>query len=201
MATNQKLIRIGASSVADLCGEGFNSIQKLWRIKTKREERAPADAYMQHGVDNEWRAVQATECDLGVIWSHTGDRDTDQKRIARKVDGAELVMYLDGLDCSSWDALECKCPQRLKDEVPLKYMIQIQTGFMLEPRIQRFLYAEWTPAETRKWWVYPEVSWQRVILENVKRFLGFIREDREPPRWSSKANPKPVFPSVRTERT
>ena len=201
MDTGVKSLRLGASSIADICGEGYNSRQKLWRIKSGREQREEPNGFMLLGQQNEHRAITAVECDAGLWFSHTSDDKDKQFQLRREYCGATLVMLLDGVVEDDGIALEVKCPQSLRSEVPLKYMIQMQTGFWLAgPWLKQFVYAEWSPAETRKWMVYPNIQFQDILARYVKSFIGYIQRDEQPPKWSSKANPKPVFPKCRTER-
>lgn len=191
-------LRIGASNVADICGQGYLSPKKLWRIKTGREERK-VTPFMQQGQQNEFRAITAVECDMDMIFSHTGPTFDDQMTLKKEFVDYDLVMLPDGI--SGNIMLEVKCPGALRDDVPLKYQIQICVGFMLEPSLLRCLYAEWSPAETRKWWVYPKPSMAAQLWEPIARFADMVINDTEPPAFSSKANPKPDLPGLRTERT
>jgi hypothetical protein len=195
--TAQKL-RIGASNVADICGQGYLSPKKLWKIKTGRAERK-VTPFMTMGAQNEFRAITAVECDMDMIFSHTGPTFDEQMTLKKEFPFYDLVMLPDGI--SGPTMLEVKCPQTLRDEVPMKYQIQICVGFMLEPSFTRCLYAEWSPAETRKWWVYPKPSAAAVLWEPIKNFAELVLNDIEPKAFSSKANPKPDFPGLRTERT
>lgn len=191
-------LRIGASNVADICGQGYLSPKKLWQIKTGREERK-VTPFMQMGQQNEFRAITAVECDMDMIFSHTGPTFDDQMTLKKEFTFYDLVMLPDGI--SGTTMLEVKCPRSLRDEVPMKYQIQICVGFMLEPSFVRCLYAEWSPAETRKWWVYPNVQMEHRLWEPIKNFADHVFKDTEPKAFSSKANPKPDLPGLRTERT
>lgn len=200
-----KTIRLGASSIADICGCGYNSRNRLWEIKTGRRPKDPPTAWMTNGKVNEHRAIIATECDLGIIWDYTSDDMDKQFRCSREDNGLELVALLDGIDGLGTEheqALEVKVPQTLKGEVQLKYQLQMQLAFELRPSIKRTLYAEWSPAETRKWWCYPSPDMGEQIWKYIDVFMHYITADEAPPKWSSKANPKPDFTAsmMRTER-
>jgi len=189
-------IRIGASGVANVCGYGFESIRSYWEIKTGRKER-PDTVWMQRGRENELRAITAVECDMGLLFSSTGSSFDDQHRLEAQFSDPvawKLVMYPDGVLDETM--LEVKCPRQLHDEVPMGYQIQMQIGFMLGG-FERALYAEWTPRETRKWWVYPSRELGEQLMPWIKRFVGYIAKDTEPPDFRTVK--KPTLSTLKTE--
>ena len=199
---------IGASMVADICGvqsESVNGRSKsgrsrkwCWEIKTGRKIRPKANKFMKWGEENEANAVMATQCKLGVFWDETGEDWDDQHCFERgfKDDGFEVVMYADGVSSDMTEALEVKCPQQLRDFPQLKYQIQMAVAFSIDPRIERFLYSEWTPGASRMWWCYPNRDMEALMWKYIDVFVEYLKTDEEPPQWSSKANPRPDFTDI-----
>lgn len=164
---------------------------------TGREEEKPANEAMIYGTANEFRAVTAVECSMGMLFEGTGD---DQHREYLDLDWAMLSAKPDGfINEVPRVGLEVKCPQKLKGEIPPVYQVQLAGQFMI-CGFERILYCEWTPAEKNMWWVYPSKEFEDALYQPLREFVEYVETDTEPPRYSKKANPKPSFPSLKQEK-
>lgn len=168
----------------------YKSRQALWRELTGRKDPDPVNAAMQWGIDNEYRAVAAAEAATGIMFTLTGER---QKRHFLHIDGLDLSSLPDGARART--GLEVKCPQKLYDEVPGHYMAQVQ-GQMLVCGFDTVIFGAWTPEGSRVWNVPRSAEYIDDLVRHLQTFKCFLNSDKEPTRFSSKKNPKPVMPSV-----
>jgi hypothetical protein len=165
----------------------------MWRLISSGDEQESTPA-MKYGVDHEMDAVSSVECLTGKLYGKTG---SDQESRFLDLDWITIRATPDGV---LWDdGLEVKCPRALHDEIPMKYQIQLCGQFMVWG-FGRILYAEWAPAETRMWHVYPNPEMEDALNAPLKEFVGYVESKTKPPKYSSKAHPKPVFPTLRSER-
>ena len=172
----------------------FTSTAKLWRQLKEIEPPEISSPYMQYGIENEHRAVAAVEAATGLMFDDTGGSQVRKELefvwgiITGKPDGQ-----------SGTKGLEVKCPQKLKDEVPKHYQVQLVSQFML-CGFTEIYYGEWSPRETRVWYVHRNTEFEQVLLAELEKFVTLLHGDKPPERWSKKKNPKPVFPTLETER-
>ncbi len=167
---------------------------------TGRREVVPTDR-MQWGSDNEFRAVAAVECCQGLIYSNTGKA---QKSHFRDTDGYTLRATPDGVythQNGDIGLLDVKCPQNLHKEVRPYIIAQVQfqahvvnsipkeiEGYNHRLKLLGFGTAkditvcEWEYNGTRAWHVKPNPEYIEAALPLVEEFVGYVRDDKEPPR-------------------
>ena len=181
------MIEIGSSQFPAACGTSpFVSRAKLYRVVAKGEA-IDVNEYMLRGKRLESRVVAAVESRLGCRFEATGE---EQQSRHVEVDDLLLRSTPDGR-LGTQTGLEVKVRQNLSPEPPAKSLPQI-CGQMLLWDFQSVIYAEY--AETlRIWRVFRSSALERTVTQAVQTFADFVRREIEPPRWSSRANPRPAI--------
>tara|TARA_R110002020_G_scaffold159106_3_gene342754 strand:- start:3809 stop:4366 length:558 start_codon:yes stop_codon:yes gene_type:complete len=167
----------------------YSSRQKLFRIKKGTQERDPMNDFMQWGIDNEFKAVASAEAITGKVFKHTGDR---QKHYVMATSEGEYGTTPDG--SADYLGLEVKCPQSLKDDVPVHYLPQLQ-GQMWIAGFSQVLFLQWTEEESRAWMVQKSDDYIFDMKQLLKDFRLSFEENTEPKRRK-----KPVLPFLTIER-
>lgn len=202
---NQKdgRIWIGASSVGCLMGStsngfGYKTRIRYWKEKTGREEKEDVTGLQMFGKENEPRAIHAMECDLGLVFQHTGD---NQKQYGRDVgDHVRVVAHPDG-EVHEEIFAEAKCiTVKLRDHIRPKGLIQCQMYYELCPTLKAVIYSEWTPAAQRHWLVRNNPELGEICWDYINKFITHLVEDTEPRRWTAKANPAATLPPTDYEQ-
>ena len=161
------------------------SRQKLWRILTEREDREPVNEFMQHGLDNEFRAIAATEAITGLVFMETGSN-----QVHYTAHGYGTTP--DGRCGSTF--VETKCPQKLTDEPPSHYLPQVQ-GQMWIAGGDTVIFSQWTEEETRAWIVPRSEEYIQIMTPLLADFVLCLTNDTEPKRRK-----KPVLPELSITR-
>ena len=180
------MIEIGTSQFPAACGTSpFVSRPKLYRMLALGEP-LEVNEYMRRGKRLEARVVAAVESRLGCRFDATGEEQQ-----SRHVEVEDLLLRStpDGRRGST--GLEVKVRENLSPEPPAKSLPQI-CGQMLLWDFKSVIYAEY--AETlRIWRVFRSSALERTVTQAVQTFADFVRNEIEPPRWSSRANPRPAI--------
>jgi len=179
-------MRLTSSNFAAAMGlSPWMSRQKLYRVMVGEENRDPLNANMQWGIGNEHRAVSAAEAITGLLFMETGENQVHH-----------------ALDCYGTTpdgrfratGLEVKCPQKLTDEVPDHYLPQVQ-GQMWIADLDRVVFCQWTPDESRAWWVIRSDEYIDAMQPLLADFVACVESETPPKRRK-----KPVLPTIETQR-
>jgi len=187
------MIHVSSSQFGAVCGVGHWSRQFLYRHLTFGDE-VQTTHDMQRGIDLEPLAVARTEAELGMMFDRTLSR---QESIAVQCGDIVLSTTPDGVRGKV--GLEVKAPRTLSESVPVKYWAQL-AGQMLIANLQSVFYAELVNDELRIWLVHQSESLERGLIEALDDFCAYVRSGTQPPRFSSRANPKPKLPKPRMDR-
>lgn len=151
----------------------FTSRQKLWRICTGKEPKFQGNIYTQYGNDNEHRALSAFEAHMGVLL----DKGRFLPHPTLKWLGASPDGFFDNA------IVEVKSPQRLHEECPVHYKIQMYVQ-MACAEVDHGYFASWQPDALYVEKVeFDNKYWEEYLLPGMDLFWNhYVAKDVEPKR-------------------
>jgi len=157
--------------------------KKLWREKTFREPPFEGNEMTQWGNDHEEDAIQAFEV-------HMNDICESSNKLLVHSDlpvGATPDAFLNGA------VVEVKCPytKKIYPTIPDRYWVQMQIQ-MFVAQLNGYKnsvaahFVVWTPDEFHTELVQYEPEFIDWYIPLAQEFMGFVQDDKEPPRYKRK---------------
>ena len=171
----------------------IGSRRRLWRELTGREGPKPMNAAMQDGVDYEQVALSEYALATGNSVDAAGfivHRDHDW--IGGSPDGV-----IPGINDTILGGVEVKCPTKMYESIPDRYMPQIQ-GLMEVLDVPYWDFVVWTADATRGWRVFRSTAYWDELYALLCEFWTFIETDSEPPVYERGSKPR-ITSAVRIE--
>lgn len=169
--------RVTSSVASAILGHDTRSAKWAWRTIMGREREKPVTPDMQRGLDNEHRAVEELEIDLGVLtesggfFAHPSLDWLGASPDAIIREGSLLI------------PVEAKCPRKLHTYVPLKYFHQIQVQLECLDAPYGY-YVSWVEDSDAQFVVRVDRSdfWRDTFLPLLHDFhRDYVVRDIEPP--------------------
>ena len=157
--------------------------KKLWRGKTFREPPFEGNVMTQWGNDHEETALQAFEV-------HMNDICENGNKLLVHPDlplGASADGFLNGVP------VEIKCPftQKIYPSIPDRYWVQMQIQMFTAlangyKNAVAAYFVVWTPDKFHMELVQYDQEFIDWYIPLAQEFIGFVQDDKEPPRYKRK---------------
>ena len=171
--------RLTASDFGSAAGlkKSYKSRQKLWRLKTGRDEPEEANEFMLFGSEHEPIALHAYEALSGNL--------VDDCPLILHPDYSFLGSSPDGI-VDSILCLEIKCRAREPHESITDQFVAQCIGQLACTALKEIHFFSWSPYGQRLWrltWSQEYWDWLFPFLEE---FWEYVQKDIEPPRLKKK---------------
>ena len=169
--------RVTSSVASAILGHDTRSAKWAWRVILGREPDKPTTPDMLRGIENEHRAVESLEIDLGVFARPGGF--IPHRDLAWLGASPDAIIEENGILIP----VEAKCPRKLHTYVPLKYFhqVQVQCECMDAPYGYYVSWVEDSDAQFIRR-VDRNDHWRRIYLPLLHDFhREYVVRDIEPP--------------------
>jgi putative phage-type endonuclease len=151
--------------------------KKLWREKTFREKPFSGNIMTDWGNSNEENALLAFE-------KHMNDICENGNKLIVHPDlpiGASADGFLNSIP------VEIKCPytQKIYPTIPDRYWVQMQIQMLCSNAVAAH-FVVWTPDDFHTELVQYDQEFIDWYIPKAQEFIGFVQDDKEPPRYKRK---------------